>query len=326
VPHRYRRPPVIRVFDRRRPRCRNVGLPRYEDVADTMREIYNRLSELVLSDTLQVHCIIQGPDDVAKSDGTVPVGPGWMLTKVKTATETSVHYEGYEVVQFPKEGAESLRQNVCMLRDDIDRSTRRTKPAGTQGTTGSTVAQSGIAKALDNRDGNLLLCQIAGSLEALEKAVAAEVIRVRFNREPTPEELAAIEVIYPMSFDLLSLDELAAGSLAFQQVLAQAGEAPEAEILLLCKMVQELLPGLNTASYKTIFRQIEDEVNRKAADKLARREAMAMIGSDNDIVIDPADANPPTTGDSNQDDSVPSPQADPAGTRYQSQATAVTPA
>ena len=35
---------------RRRPRCRNIGLPRYEAIGELQREYYNRDSELILSD------------------------------------------------------------------------------------------------------------------------------------------------------------------------------------------------------------------------------------------------------------------------------------
>ena len=38
VEHRYGRVPIVRVFDRRQPRFRNIGLPRYEAIAELQRE------------------------------------------------------------------------------------------------------------------------------------------------------------------------------------------------------------------------------------------------------------------------------------------------
>src|SRR4051812_36388136 len=41
VEHGYGRVPIVRLFDRRRPRSRNIGLPRYEAIAELQREYYN---------------------------------------------------------------------------------------------------------------------------------------------------------------------------------------------------------------------------------------------------------------------------------------------
>ena len=38
VEHPFGRVPIVRLFDRRRPRCRNIGLPRYESIAELQRE------------------------------------------------------------------------------------------------------------------------------------------------------------------------------------------------------------------------------------------------------------------------------------------------
>jgi hypothetical protein len=50
--------PIVRLFDRRKARCRNVGQSRYESVAERQREYYNRDSELILSDTTQAHPLL----------------------------------------------------------------------------------------------------------------------------------------------------------------------------------------------------------------------------------------------------------------------------
>ena len=117
--HGFGRVPIVRVFDARKPRCRNVGQSRYEGIAERQREYYNRDSELILSDTTQAHPLLQGPEDFVQPDGTIPIGPSWLLPKKKNTSGSSTSYEGFEVVDFPKDGAESIR--------------RRTKP--TSGTT-----------------------------------------------------------------------------------------------------------------------------------------------------------------------------------------------
>jgi hypothetical protein len=277
VAHNYGSVPIKRIFDRKKERCRNVGQPRYEDVAENMREIYNRESELVLSDTQQVHAIVQGPASVAKAgEGkTVKLGPDWMLAKEKTETENGVHYEGYEILNFPKEGAESLRKNVQTLNDAVDKSTCQTKPAGVQGTGGTTVSQSGVSKSMDHRDGNLKLTELVGTLRRGEKEVVAGVYRCLHGTAPPEGYLEdEITIRYPMSFDLLTLDEIIAGSEAFQAFMAAAGEAPEAEIEIACKYIDELLPGLDPAATKKIDDEIRKRIEAKAEDLEARREAM----------------------------------------------------
>ena len=91
VHHPFGRVPIVRLFDRRRPRCRNVGLPRYESIAEIQREFYNRDSELILSDTTQAHPLLQGPEDYVQADGTVPIGPNWLLPKKKNSAGASDH-------------------------------------------------------------------------------------------------------------------------------------------------------------------------------------------------------------------------------------------
>ncbi len=103
--------PIVRVFDRRKPRCRNIGQSRYESIAERQREYYNRDSELILSDTTQAHPLLQGPEDFVQSDGTIPIGPSWLLPKKKNTQGGSATYEGFDVVDFPKDGAESIRKN-----------------------------------------------------------------------------------------------------------------------------------------------------------------------------------------------------------------------
>ena len=122
--------PIVRVFDRRKPRCRNIGQSRYESIAERQREYYNRDSELILSDTTQAHPLLQGPEDFVQADGTIPIGPSWLLPKKKNTQGGAATYEGFDVVDFPKDGAESIRKNKADIRDDVDRDSALVKPDG----------------------------------------------------------------------------------------------------------------------------------------------------------------------------------------------------
>ena len=132
-PHPFGRVPIVRVFDRRKPRCKNIGQPRYEGVAERQREYYNRDSELILSDTTQAHPLLQGPEDFVQADGTIPIGPSWLLPKKKNTQGGATTYEGFDVVDFPKDGAESIRKNKADIRDDVDRDSALVRPTGRDG-------------------------------------------------------------------------------------------------------------------------------------------------------------------------------------------------
>ena len=81
VPHPYGRPPICRIYDRKKFRCRNVGQARLEGVAERMRDYYNRDSELIVNDTLQSCPPLSGPVDFLKGMNEVLVGPGHILPK-----------------------------------------------------------------------------------------------------------------------------------------------------------------------------------------------------------------------------------------------------
>jgi hypothetical protein len=162
LPHPYGRVPILRLYDRKRPRSNNVGFPRYEPLAELQREYYNRDSELILSDTLQAHPILQGPEDYVQPDGTIPVGPGYLIPEKKyQASGGGYAYAGFSYVDPPKGAAESIRQNKTDIIDQADRSSLLTKPAGAKGTTGHSVGQSGVSKRLDANEANKLLSRIA---------------------------------------------------------------------------------------------------------------------------------------------------------------------
>jgi hypothetical protein len=256
VDHGYGRVPIIRVFDRRRPRCRNIGFPRYESIAEIQREYYNRDSELILSDTTQAHPLLQGPEDYVKADGAVPIGPNWLLPKKKNIQGGTATYEGFDVIQFPKEGADSLRLNKADLRDAADRAALLLKPAGAAGTGGSTVAQSGVSKRIDQAAGNDLLSKVAATLGQVERRLADLALAV-MGSPLTAEERAAFRVQYPASFDLFTGEELARTMGQFQSILGAAGNAPRTEREMLGKLVRVMLPGLDDSDYGEFDAEIE---------------------------------------------------------------------
>ena len=241
TPHPFGRVPIVRVFDRRKPRCKNIGQPRYEGVAERQREYYNRDSELILSDTTQAHPLLQGPEDFVQADGTIPIGPSWLLPKKKNTQGGATTYEGFDVVDFPKDGAESIRKNKADLRDDVDRDSALVSPTGREG-----VAQSGLSKAFDHADANNRLARIAKILGRAEELIAemASTVLDDGRRDPEP-----ILVIYPTEFDLFTAADMSTATASFQRLVAGAGALPFVEGLMLAKLMRLCLPGLGDAQY-----------------------------------------------------------------------------
>lgn len=273
--HPFGRPPIVRIFDRKRPRSRNVGLPRYEPIAELQREFYNRDSELILSDTTQAHPLLQGPEDYVNADGSIPLGPNWLLPKKKDPSNGT--YEGFETVDFSKTGAESIRLNKADLRDAVDRAALLVKPAGAAGTNGRTVAQSGLSKRLDQAAGNDLLREIADVLAAGELALAELALLVASDGRADATGKAEVRVNYPSQFDLATADELAAGVAEFQSVVAGAGTLPETEFELLSRLVRLMVPGLDDGAYGRFDAEIKAHV-QSAADRESRdRESIQAI-------------------------------------------------
>lgn len=285
--------PIERVFWRRKPRCTHVGMSFYATIAYLQREYYNRDSELILSDTLQVHPLLQGPEDYVKADGELTVGPNWMLAKKKTELGTSVSYEGYEAVEFPKAGAESIRLNKTDLREGADRSAMLTKPAGMAGSTATVVAQSGYSKELDQDQGNKLLAKFAAKLEGVERTLAGLVEVVGGDAEggasiAEPNESAAepnasvdlstaptasVEVVYPREFDLATPEELARAISAYQAACKGAGATPKFDSEALKALVRVIIKGKTDAQYAVFDGEIDEFVKAAASDLTTRREA-----------------------------------------------------
>ncbi len=214
TPHPFGCVPIVRVFDRRKPRCQNIGQSRYEGIAERQREYYNRDSELILSDTTQAHPLLQGPEDYVQADGTMPIGPSWLLPKKKNVQGNTATYEGFDVVDFPKDGAESIRRNKADLRDDVDRDSALVRPTGRDG-----VAQSGLAKMLDHADGNNRLAKIAKVLAQAERIAAALALTVLGDGAPSHADRDAITIVYPAEFDLFTASDVAAATGDFQALV-----------------------------------------------------------------------------------------------------------
>ena len=256
--HAFGRVPIVRLFDQRKPRCRHIGQSRYEGIAERQREYYNRDSELILSDTTQAHPLLQGPEDFVQADGTIPIGPSWLLPKKKNSGGGSTTYEGFDVVDFPKDGAESLRKNKADLRDDVDRDSSLVRPAGRDG-----VAQSGVAKAIDHSDGNNRLAKVARTLAKAERLVAELALAVLRDGPRGAASAGEFEVIYPTEFDLFTAGDVAQATAQFQGLVADAGSLPVIEGLMLGRLLRLCLPGLGDWRYA--------ECDAEIADLLAKR-------------------------------------------------------
>lgn len=240
--HAYGRVPIVRLFDARKPRCRNVGQSRYEGIAERQREYYNRDSELILSDTTQAHPLLQGPEDYVQADGTIPIGPSWLLPKKKNTSGGSATYEGFDVVDFPKDGADSIRKNKADLRDDVDRDSALIRPRTRDGS-----PQSGLSKMFDHSDGNNRLAKIAKVLKRAEEA-ASDLALIVLNDGELPPGLE-FSIHYPADFDLFTAGDVADSTAEFQSLVARAGALPGIERMMLSRLVRLCLPGLGDGEY-----------------------------------------------------------------------------
>lgn len=254
--HRLGFVPIVRLFDRRRPRSKHVGMPRYEAIAEIQREIYNRQSELIISDSTQAFPLLQGPDDYVQPDGTIAVGPNWLLPmKGNESGSGGKSYQGFSYIDPPKGAAESIRLNCYDLRDAADRLARLTKPAGVQGTSAGTVGQSGVAKSIDETDGNRLLGKIARTLAVADRRVSMLALRVlRAWKPPSPAE---VRVAYPSRFSLVDANGLADFLGKLQLTANTAGALPRTEGTTLKAMVREGLKGLPDDEYEAMDAEID---------------------------------------------------------------------
>ena len=259
--HRFGRVPMIRVFDARKPRCRNIGQSRYEGIAERQREYYNRDSELILSDTTQAHPLLQGPEDFIQPDGTIPIGPSWLLPKKKNTQGNTATYEGFDVVDFPKDGAESIRRNKADLRDDVDRDSALVRPTGRDG-----LAQSGLSKMFDHCDGNNRLAKIAKILQRCEEA-ASTLAQVVIGGAAAGD----FAIHYPADFDLFTAGDVATSTAEFQSIAGRAGALPGIERRMLSRLAKLCLPGLADEQYAAFDAEIAEYLAAKAKVPVADR-------------------------------------------------------
>lgn len=267
VKHNFGRPPIVRLIDQKKHRSKTIGKSRYEAIAELQREYYNRDSELILSDTLQAHPLLSGPEDYCKADNTLSIGPGYVLPKKKSSENGT--YEGWEYTSPPKDPAASLRTNKQDLIDMKDRRACLTKPAGHahgggSGRGGTTVAQSGISKQLDAAAGHKLLGSIAKSLARAERFIAELFLLVKRKRPVKPEDRAEIKIVYPAKFELFSATELIDGLTKLQLSFKAAGQAPGLEGLAYESIARQLLLGLADEEYERLDNEIKGLMKRKA--------------------------------------------------------------
>lgn len=267
--HPFGRVPIERLTLDRKALCEAVGRTPIEAVAERQREYYNRDSELILSDTQQAHPLLQGPEDYINGDGTIPIGPSWLLPKKKDILKGG--YEGFDIVQFPKDGADSIRTNKSDIRDDVDRAAGLSKPAGAAGTGANTVAQSGVSKAYDQSTLVNLLGRLAAHLQTAEIRIARLALTVLTDGASDPAE--EVTVLYPRQFDVHGASELATMAADIQATIAESGRAPELEKQLVMGMVQIALPGLDDAMLATIEGEITAAIGQAQADREVQRQA-----------------------------------------------------
>jgi hypothetical protein len=291
TPHPFGVVPIRRFFDRRRRRCTHVGLSRYEGVAELEREYYNTDSELILSNSMQAHATLQGPAEFFEKDRTI-------LTGVDYALPTFAPVGGgargeWSYLTPPKDGAKFIQDSKRDLIDRVDRLTCQTKPAGAAGSGASVTGQSGIAKELDQRDGNDLLAKLCRSLRKLEYGVA-EMALIVLRDGSLQNAMQEVDIAYPGGFQLLSAEELAKLGQEIQAFIDAAGDSPELEIALLQAMIREALPGLDPEVIEELEAEARDTILLRSAARDQAREAHALPedAGPTDDQADNADAPP----------------------------------
>lgn len=256
--------PIRRIFDARKHSCRWVGRSRMEAVAEAQRDYYNRDSELVLNDIQQSCAPLSGPVEMFGKDSGITVGPGWVLPKFPGPDNKVIEWS---YVEPPKGVDESIRTNLDRRRDEADRATCQTKPAGA--TTSGTVAQSGISKEFDQEDGNNRLKRICQTLARMERALVEMLIPLRTGKStPVPD---SVKIGYPKGFALRSASEQMALIQQWQVVLMGAGRIPEIDEYLLKRAIRDVLAGCDDEEFVEIDAAIDAYVkaHRELADQTA---------------------------------------------------------
>lgn len=254
IPNPYGFIPIQRLMAATIHRQDMVGKSEYAEIADLERDYYNVSSELTLSNTLHAHPALSGPEDFLKADNTITFGPGNILPVKYSADKGK---QDWAFVSPPKDPAASLRQEKQDIIDEIHRIACLAKPVGTTGTTGGTVAQSGISKQLDTAGGDKLLTARAKTLAKAERLIAERALECLLGHQLTPAERQQIKIDYPTRFQLFGATELLAIYQQFQMVVSASGALPMTEAVLLRAIIRSALPGLDDATYEAIEKEIE---------------------------------------------------------------------
>jgi hypothetical protein len=280
--HPFGRVPIFRAFDRRLPRCENIGKSRYMSIAQLQRAVYNATSELILSDVQQSHAQLQGPAEYLQANSKIPIGPDKILPMkpLLNSSGTVSGYQGWGFVDPPKGAQEALRTHIQDFKDDADRSGALCKPAGQ--VQGKTVAQSGVSKIADQVDGNALLARLAKTLGKCENGMAGFALTVISDGTVDPTDFDTITVAYPSQFDLYTLDDLASALTCLQTGASLAGALPETEGELLKRIIAITLPGIDEAR----LTELHDEVTAFMARASAESEQEADHRDDSESTND----------------------------------------
>lgn len=280
-PNPYGAVPVLPCYDRRKPGTRNTPLSFYEPVAERMREVYNLMSELVISDTLQAHPILCLPEDYCRGDSEVPVGAGFALPIRIVQDGTSKIAVPPAMLDIPKGPTESLRASIAQNLAMAYWHAGLEPPAPVSQ---AIDRQSGISKEVDLEKLNGILAKRARALARLE-ATIVEGWRL------VTGSIAPAEVHYPSKFGSFSAEKLTGLFVAFQALYPQVGALPENDRALLKLIVREMDPGRPDADYRARDAEIDAFVDRKAVEYLRQSEAkQAMLRAQVDAAQAPPDA------------------------------------
>jgi hypothetical protein len=292
--HSFGRVPIARIFDDRNLRTKHVGKSRMGVVAELQKSIYNRRSELILSDVMHMHPVLQGPEEYLTATGSVKAGVGSVLPMKKW--DDGAGYTGWSFVEAPQVGAEECRQHILDDVDEIMQMAALLKPAGS--TDGKTVAQSGVSKSFDAREGNDLLSEVAQTIQEAEELAAEFALAVLTDGKASDKDVESIECEYPVEFDLFSASDLSQVLADLQELIAAAGGLPETEGEILKRLISVLLPGLDEERLGTLHKEIDDAVAQAAKTKDQEAEANAGAGAMDGALstTDPAQSLPNGAG------------------------------
>lgn len=274
--------PVLRVFDRKKVRCENVGQSRYESIAELQRAIYNARSELILGDVQASHAQLQGPAKFLQKGAELPVGP----SNVLPMDDETGH--GWEFLDPPKGAQAEVRTHIQDFQDEADRDGALLKPAGM--VSGTTTGQSGVSKIADQADGNALLARIADTLARCESMASRMALAVIQDVPVDAIEPETIEVTYPKQFDLYTLDDLSAALDDLQRIASLAGALPETEGELMKRLISVALPGIDDARLGELHDEVDAYIAGAAAERLAAPEpdSNAIEGDPNAAMVEGA--------------------------------------